>query len=328
MKKIAILGAGTWGLALARMLFLNGNTVCVWSALQSEIDSLNLTNTAEKLNNLKLPTGITYTSSIENACKNANVIVIAVPSLYVRSTTRLISSFLNKSQLIVCVAKGIESKTNLTMTEVIKNELIGFEPIALSGPTHAEEVALDLPTTIVAACEKEQNAIAIQQIFSNENFRVYTNTDVLGVEICGAVKNIIAIACGIASGLGYGDNIKAAIITRGLSEISKLGEKLGCNKQTFSGLAGMGDLIVTATSLHSRNNRAGYYIGQGMPIDEAIKKVGMVVEGINALPATVELAKKHGVELPIVFAVDSVVNHKASPKTIGLSLMVREYKSE
>ena len=230
------------------------------------------------------------------------------------------------------VAKGIEKDTLLTLTEVITDVLKGVKKkvnvVALSGPTHAEEVALDMPTTIVAASKKIKTAKFVQDAFMNDNFRVYVNKDVLGVELCGALKNVIALAAGISHGLGFGDNAKAAIITRGMYEISKIGKAMGCKAKTFSGLTGIGDLIVTATSMHSRNNRAGILMGQGKSAAEAQKEVGMVVEGINALPAAITLADKFGIDTPIIRGVNDVVSGKAKAKDVALSLMQRKKKSE
>ena len=228
----------------------------------------------------------------------------------------------------------IEPDTLFTLTQVIGDELKKdgkhdrIRLVALSGPTHAEEVALDLPTTIVASCEDKEAAACVQKVFMNDVMRVYTNDDVLGVELCGAMKNIIALASGIALGLGYGDNTKAALITRGMYEITRLGRAMGCDEHTFYGLAGIGDLIVTATSEHSRNNRCGHLIGEGMKPEDAVKKVGMVVEGINAIPAALRLQKKYGIEMPLVNAVDAVVNHGADPKETVKELMTRAPRSE
>ena len=226
------------------------------------------------------------------------------------------------------VAKGIEPETFMTMSEVISSEILGVPVVALSGPTHAEEVARDIPTTIVAAHRDMAVAERIQEAFTNNVMRVYTNTDIKGVELCGALKNIIALASGIITGLGFGDNTKAALITRGLAEIERLGLAMGCLPETFSGLAGMGDLIVTATSKHSRNNRCGYLIGQGYRPSQAIKQVGMVVEGINAIPAALGLAKKYSVDLPIIEAVDCVINHNGDPKEAVKNLMGRDTTTE
>ena len=327
--KLGILGAGTWGMALARMLSNNGHEVQVWSALSKEIDQLSATRKQVNLPNMIIPKTIKFTKNIEEVCKNKDILVFAVPSVFVRNTARSASPFINEGQIIVDVAKGIESDTLMTLTEVIRDELdADVKLVALSGPTHAEEVAQDMPSAIVSACKDIAVAEKVQTIFGSPFMRVYTNTDVKGVEICSALKNIIALASGISAGLGYGDNAKAALITRGLAEIERLGMQLGCLKETFSGLAGMGDLIVTATSVHSRNNKCGYLIGQGYGVADAIKQVGMVVEGINAIPAAMALANKYEVDMPIVHAVDAIVNQHANPKTVVAELMGRMKKSE
>ena len=259
---------------------------------------------------------------------------MAVPSPFVRSTAGKLASYIAEGQIIVDVAKGIEKDTLFTMTEVIKDELSragvskGVDLVALSGPTHAEEVARDLPTTIISACEDIGVAERVQDVFMNTCMRVYTHFDVRGVELCGAMKNIIALATGISTGLGLGDNAKAALITRGIAEIKRLGLRMGCNDQTFSGLAGIGDLIVTATSEHSRNNRCGKLIGQGVAPEEAVKQVGMVVEGINALPAAMELSKKYNVDMPITETANDIVFGGVTPKSAVLTLMTRDKKSE
>ena len=327
-RKISVIGAGTWGMALARMLSNTGNEVTVWSALPAEIEELSKTRRQKNLPNMEIPDEVVFTKDLENACQGKNILLFAVPSVFVRSTARRASDSVPEGQIIVDVAKGIEPDTLMTMSEVISQEIPQAKVVALSGPTHAEEVARDLPTTIVAAHKDISIAEYVQEIFTNPVMRVYTNTDVKGVELCGALKNIIALAAGISSGLGYGDNTKAALITRGLAEIERLGVKMGCLPETFSGLAGMGDLIVTATSKHSRNNRCGYLIGQGYEPGEAVKQVGMVVEGINAIPAAMALSEKHEVEMTIITAVNAIVNRGADPKNAVRELMGRDSKTE
>lgn len=329
-RSVGVLGAGTWGMALARMLCNTGKDVTVWSALEAEIKELKETNVHPKLPYMELPAEMKYTTSIEEVCRDKEILLFAVPSVFVRSTAKNAKPFIKDGQIIVDVAKGIEPGTLMTLTEVIADELKNdtVRLVALSGPTHAEEVARDLPTTIVSACEDEKTAEYVQHFFSSPFMRVYTNTDVRGIEICGAMKNVIALAAGISRGLGYGDNAKAALITRGLAELSRLGARIGCEPQTFSGLAGMGDLIVTCTSEHSRNNQCGYLLGQGIEASEAVKKVGMVVEGINALPAAMELAKRYEVEMPIAEAVNAIVNEGMEPKEAVNGLLNRELKTE
>ncbi len=329
MASIGILGAGTWGAALARMLYNNGSAVTVWSALKDEIASLSSSRKHAHLT-AAIPEGILFTSDIEAACKDKDIIVFAVPSVYVRETARKARPHIPESQLIVNVAKGLEDGTNFTLTEVLDDELSGLSPriVALSGPTHAEEVAADLHTAIVAASESTEDAETVQSVFSNNVMRVYTNNDIKGIEICGALKNVIALAAGIAKGIGLGDNAKAALITRGMVEITRLGCRMGCYPQTFESLAGIGDLIVTCTSEHSRNNRAGFLIGQGHTAKEAADMVGMVVEGINSLPSALQLSREFDVELPICEAVAQVVLEGKDPKDAVSSLMARRQTSE
>ena len=343
VKKIGVLGAGTWGMALARMLCNAENEVIVWSALGAEIDELEKTRRHPKLPEMEIPQELLFTKSIEEVCRGKDILLFAVPSVFVRSTAAAARPYIPDGQVIVDVAKGIEADTLMTMSEVIRSELDketgegrvsrDVKIVALSGPTHAEEVAMDLPTTIVSACQDVKTAEMVQDIFMGTPekmtcLRVYTNTDVKGVELCGALKNIIALAAGVSTGLGYGDNARAALITRGLAEIVRLGVKMGCIEQTFYGLAGVGDLIVTATSRHSRNNRAGFLIGQGSTPEEAVKRVGMVVEGINAIPAAVRLRDQYDVEMPIVSFMDDVIRGGMDPAEAVVKLMGRKKKSE
>lgn len=331
--KIGVVGAGTWGIALARMLTNSGHEVTVWSAIEQEIDDLRRDRSHKNLPGMIIPNSTAFTKELAEAV-DSDIILMAVPSPYVRETTKKIAPYLKDGQIIVDVAKGIEKDTHFTMTEIIKDEISRYNPhtrvklVALSGPTHAEEVALDLPTTIVSASEDEEAALTVQDVFMNTCMRVYTHFDVLGVELCGAFKNIIALATGISAGLGFGDNTRAALITRGMAEIKRLGIKMGCNDQTFAGLAGIGDLIVTATSEHSRNNRCGKLIGKGLSPEEAIKEVDMVVEGINALPAAISLAKKYNVEMPITETAYDIVYNGVNPKDGVLKLMTRDKRSE
>ncbi|MBQ1900374.1 MAG: NAD(P)-dependent glycerol-3-phosphate dehydrogenase [Erysipelotrichaceae bacterium] len=331
--KIGVLGAGTWGMALARMLANDEKEVTVWSAIEKEIDDMSATRTHKNLPGMVIPESIVFTKEIEDVCKDKDILLFAVPSVYVRGTARNAAPYIEDGQIIVDVAKGIEPGTLFTMSQVIEDELNDgkhehVKVVALSGPTHAEEVARDLPTTIVSACKDKDAAKAVQDIFTNTCMRVYTNEDVLGIELCGALKNIIALAAGISTGLGYGDNAKAAIITRGMVEMTRLGLKMGARQETFAGLAGIGDLIVTATSMHSRNNRCGMLIGQGVKPKEAVKQVGMVVEGVNALPAAMALIEKYQVEMPITAMVDAIVNEKVDPLSAVGALMSRDKKNE
>lgn len=333
-QKIGVLGAGTWGTALARLLAVNGHDVTMWSALPEELKSMATTHRHPNLPGMELPSDMHYTADIAEICTGRDLLVFAVPSPFVRSTAKKAAKHIPDGQVIVEVAKGIEEKTLMTMSEIIEDELAkvpGHENCkvaALSGPTHAEEVARDLPTLIVAASEDEAATKLVQKIFTNPNFRVYTNNDRRGVELGGAIKNVIALAVGVALGLGYGDNAKAALITRGNAELSRLGVAMGCQASTFAGLSGMGDLIVTCTSMHSRNLHAGMLMGRGMNGEEAKKEVGQVVEGINALPAARKLAKKYKVEMPIVDVVAAIISGELDARNAVASLMGRDLKRE
>ena len=334
MANIGVLGAGTWGTALARMLAVNGHNVTMWSALPQELIELKNTRKHKNLPGCTLPESISYTPDIHEICQGRDILLFAVPSPYVRTTARACLPHLAPFQVIVDVAKGIEAGSLMTMSQVIQSEvdsqpgLQGVRVVALSGPTHAEEVALDLPTAIVASSEDMAAAEKAQDIFMNPNFRVYTNNDVIGVELGGAVKNIIALGCGIACGLGYGDNARAALITRGAAEISRLAPVCGGSAGTTAGLAGIGDLIVTCTSVHSRNFRAGVLMGQGKTSEQAVAEVGMVVEGLNALPGVKALAAKYHVEMPIVNMVDAIVSGHVPVRDAVDKLMGRRKTTE
>ncbi|MBQ8414881.1 MAG: NAD(P)-dependent glycerol-3-phosphate dehydrogenase [Clostridia bacterium] len=332
--KICVLGAGTWGIALAALLCANDHNVSVWSAIPSEIDNLVKNGTHPNLPDIILPKSIYYTKDIEEAAKDSEMILIVVPSSFVRVTTERLVPFLKDGQVLITAAKGIEGGSLMTMSEVVCHVLKSLRPelkcsvAALSGPTHAEEVAAGIPTSIVSACEDETVSDRIAEAFANSCMRVYTNTDVKGVEICGAMKNIIAIASGILTGMKLGDNTRAMLMTRGIAEITRLGLAMGCKRRTFMGLAGIGDLIVTCTSRHSRNNRCGELIGRGMTYEEASKEIGMVVEGYHALSAAMELSSKYSIELPITEAVHKIIKEGLSPSEAMLTLMTRDLKSE
>ena len=332
MTKIAVFGAGTWGIALARLLAANGRDVTVWSAIPAELKSLAETHRHPNLPGMELPAGMHFTADIAEACKGCDILLFAVPSPFVRATAKKAAPHIAEGQIIVDVAKGVEDKTLMTMSEIIEDELAKVHRtarvVALSGPTHAEEVARDMPTLIVAACSDADAAKVVQKVFNTPNFRVYTNTDRRGTELGGAVKNIIALAVGIALGLGYGDNAKAALITRGNAELTRLGLAMGCRPETFAGLSGMGDLIVTCTSMHSRNLHAGMLIGRGMDPEDAKKEVGQVVEGINALPAACRLAALYKVEMPIVQSVACILDGKLAARDALNALMNRDLKHE
>ena len=332
MLKIAVFGAGTWGIALARLLAAHGRDVTVWSAIPAELKALATTRRHPHLPGMELPATMHYTADIAEACTGRDILVFAVPSPFVRATAKKAAPYIPENQLIVDVAKGVEDKTLFTMSEVIEDELAKQKRtarvVALSGPTHAEEVARDMPTLIVAASAQEDAAKTVQKAFSTPTFRVYTNDDRRGTELGGAVKNVIALAVGIALGLGYGDNAKAALITRGNAELARLGAAMGCKPETFAGLSGMGDLIVTCTSMHSRNLHAGMLLGRGKTAEEAKAEVGQVVEGINALPAACRLAKKYKVDMPIVQSVDAILHGRLAAGNALAALMGRDLKRE
>ena len=330
--KITILGAGTWGTALSRVLSLNGHQVTVWSKFPEESRSLDEKRMAPNLPGVRIPDDIVFTSDPEEAVRETSFIFTVVPSVFMRETVRLFAPLAGNDPIWVNASKGIERETLMTLSEVIGDELkhAGVKNIhitAISGPTHAEEVARDLPTLIVAA-GIEAEAGPVQKLFEGTCIRPYTNPDIRGVQICGALKNVEALAVGISRGLGYGDNTRAAMITRGMEEIRRLGLAMGCEERTFFGLAGIGDLIVTATSEHSRNNRCGILIGEGVPVQEAIQRIGMVVEGINALPAAVSLCRQYHMDMPIIDAVRRVVEEDADPGQIVRDLMGRSLKQE
>lgn len=332
--KIGILGAGTWGIALASLLVSNQNEVTVWSALPNEIEQLKNTHTHKNLPNTVLPQNIVYVTNVEDACRGMELIIFVTPSAFIRSTAEKACPFIDDGTILASAAKGIEQGTLNTMTDIIEDEIKKCRPslqyavAALSGPTHAEEVVKGLPTSIVAACADEAISLKIASAFANSCMRVYTNTDVRGVEICGALKNIIAIASGIMKGMGLGDNAKAMLMTRGISEMTRIGLAMGCRRRTFMGLAGIGDLIVTCTSVHSRNNRCGELIGKGKTYKEASKEIGMVVEGYFALEAAIELSKKYNVEMPIANAVYDIIKNDRKFTDVMRELMSRNIKNE
>ena len=331
--KIGILGAGTWGTALAALLAKNGHGVSLWSALPEEAEQLKSTGRHRNLPEVILPHGIEYTLDIAEAICGAGLVIFVTPSEFIRPTAARAAAHIEPHQIVASAAKGIEKETLMTMTEIISEEIdgCGVSPkalVALSGPTHAEEVALGLPTSIVAASENEEAALTVASLFSNSCLRAYVNSDVRGVELCGALKNIIVIAAGICHGIEFGDNAKAMLMTRGMTEIARLGIAMGCEKSTFYGLSGIGDLIVTCTSRHSRNNRCGELIGKGLTYEEAQREIGMVVEGYHALEAAVELSQKYNVEMPITQAVYDVIKRGRSPYSVIRELMTRGIKDE
>ena len=333
MKNITVIGSGTWGIALSKVLAEKGYNVTVWSKFSDEAEKLDRTREAPNLPGVRIPSRIRFTSDPAEAVRTSDLFLNAVPSVFVRETARVFSAYVQGESVWVNASKGIESETLMTLTEVIEDEFSRNaaerpETVAISGPTHAEEVARNMPTLIVVAGGNESITREVQMLFEGTCIRPYTNADKLGVQICGALKNVEALAVGIAKGLGYGDNTRAAMITRGMEEIRRLGLAMGCNERTFFGLAGIGDLIVTATSNHSRNNRAGILIGQGKTPDEALREVGMVVEGVNALPAAISLCDKYQMDMPLINAVREVVLNGADPKEIVQDLMARKLKQE
>lgn len=329
MAKISVIGAGSWGIALAVLLHKNGHDVTVWSILESEIQMLKEKREhKDKLPGVKLPENMIFTTSLKEAVENKELLVMAVPSPFTRSTSKLLKEVVASGQIIVNVAKGIEEHTLMTLSDIIEEEVPQAEVAVLSGPSHAEEVGRGIPTTIVVGAKRQKTAEFIQNLFMNEVFRVYISPDVLGIELGGSLKNVVALAAGIADGLGYGDNTKAALITRGITEIARLGTEMGGNYETFCGLTGIGDLIVTCASQHSRNRRAGVLIGQGLSMDEAMKEVKMVVEGVYSTKAAMELAKKYNVQLPIIEQVNAVLFDDKSPAQAVIDLMIRDKKIE
>ena len=329
MAKIGMIGAGSWGIALTWLLTNNGHQVIVWSALEDEIKMLcEKREHTSKLPGVLLPESVSFTTELEKAVVGMELLVLAVPSPFVRSTAHQLKDIAEEGQIIVNVAKGIEEKTLMTLSEVIEEEIPQAQVAVLSGPSHAEEVGKGVPTTIVAGAKTKKAAEKIQNIFMSPVFRVYTSPDVLGIELGAALKNVVALAAGIADGLGYGDNTKAALITRGITEISRLGMAMGGRRETFFGLSGIGDLIVTCASMHSRNRRAGILIGQGHTMEEAMEEVKMVVEGVYSARAAVGLAEKYQVSLPIIEQVNQVLFYgKPAADAVG-ELMLRDKKIE
>ena len=329
MAKISVLGAGSWGTALALVLYHNGHEVTLWSALEDEVAMLlEKREHISKLPGVKLPEEIAITSDLEGSLKNPDVAVLAVPSSFTRSTAERMAPFTKEGQIVVNVAKGVEENTLMTLSEIISEEIPQADVCVLSGPSHAEEVGKGIPTTCVVSAEKRETAEYLQSIFMSPVFRVYTTPDILGVELGGALKNVIALAAGTADGLGYGDNTKAALITRGIAEIARLGTKMGAKIETFYGLSGMGDLIVTCASVHSRNRKAGYLMGKGYTMKEAMDEVKMVVEGVYSAKAAKSLAEKYQVEMPIIEEVNKVLFENKPAADAVRDLMIRDKKVE
>ncbi|HIX59219.1 MAG TPA: NAD(P)H-dependent glycerol-3-phosphate dehydrogenase [Candidatus Blautia gallistercoris] len=329
MATISVLGAGSWGTALSLLLYQNGHQVALWSALEDEVKMLREKREhASKLPGVKLPEDMDITADLEKCLKSVDVAVLAVPSPFTRSTAHQMKPYVKDGQIIVNVAKGVEENSLMTLSEIIEQEIPQAEVAVLSGPSHAEEVGRGLPTTCVVSAHKRKTAEYLQGIFMSPVFRVYTTPDILGVELGAALKNVIALAAGTADGLGYGDNTKAALITRGIAEISRLGVKMGARQETFYGLSGIGDLIVTCASVHSRNRKAGYLMGKGYTMQEAMDEVKMVVEGVYSAKAAKELAEKYQVEMPLVEEVNRVLFEDKKPADAVRDLMLRDKKIE
>ena len=329
MATISVLGAGSWALGISILLHDNGHDVTIWSAIPEEIEQLRQHHENPKyLPGIVIPDAIHLETDIQKAVADKDVIVIATASKYIRNTAKQLIGRIPDGQIIVNLAKGIESDSLSTLSEVIEEELPHAKVCVLSGPSHAEEVARKLPTLVTIASHDQETAKYLQQIFASQVFRVYTSEDVLGIEIGGSLKNVIALAAGMADGVGYGDNVKAALITRGIREISRLAIPMGAKRETLYGLSGMGDLIVTCASMHSRNRRAGILIGQGKTMDEAIAEVNMVVEGIVSAKAALQLAEKHHVEMPIVIQVNKVLFENLPVQEAVDNLMMRDLISE
>ena len=328
MSRTAVIGSGTWGSALAMLLSHNGHEVTVWSAFQEEIDGFLATRKHPNLPGADFPESILFTSDLEKAMADKEILVLAVPSVFTRGTAAKMAPFYKEGQIIVSVAKGIEEKTLKIQTEQIEEEIPGSIVTCLSGPSHAEEVSRGIPTTCVAGARVRKYAETVQKTFSSPVFRVYVSPDLLGIELGASIKNVIALAAGIADGLGCGDNTKAALITRGIAEITRLGEEMGASAETFAGLSGIGDLIVTCTSMHSRNRRAGILIGQGKDAHSAMKEVGAVVEGYYAAEAVKTLADRLGVDMPITQAAYRVLYENAAASDAVKELMTRRRSCE
>ena len=327
-EKISVIGSGSWGVALAMLLNSNGHDVKIWSFSEEEARIINEDRKCKFLPNITIPEGLKCYTSLEETLEGTNIVLIVTPSNVIRATMNNMLPFVKENQVFVLCSKGMEKETQRVYTEVIKEICPNNMVSALSGPSHAEEVSEGIPTAVVISSEDDALSERLQTVFMNPRFRVYINDDLLGVEMGGSLKNIIALACGIANGLGYGDNPLAALITRGTVEISRLGVEAGAKRQTFYGLTGVGDLFVTCSSKHSRNRRAGILIGQGKSVEEAVKEVGMVVEGINAVEGAYILAQKHSVSTPIINEMYDIIHKGKTPEEATINLMSRGKKTE
>jgi len=328
MAKIGIIGGGSWGIALAALLERNGHQVTVWSALAQEIEMLRKNHEHRMLPGVKLSEKVTFTADVRTAAEGQELLIMSVASSYTRETAKKFAGVVLPGQKVLNVAKGIENHTLMTLSQIIEQEIPQADVAVMSGPSHAEEVGRGVPTTIVVGARTKATAESIRGLFMNEVFRVYISPDILGMELGGSLKNVVALAAGIADGLGYGDNTKAALITRGITEISRLGTAMGGRFETFCGLTGIGDLIVTCASMHSRNRRAGILIGQGRTCEEAMAEVGMAVEGVHSARAAMGLAEKYQVQLPIIEQVNEVLFAGKSAAQAVKELMLRDKKLE
>jgi glycerol-3-phosphate dehydrogenase (NAD(P)+) len=328
-QRIAILGAGSWGTALAVSLSGKGNHVCVWDIDRPHLQALQADRENKKyLPEVRFPDTLSLDEDVEKVIAGSDIVLFSAPAQHFRSAFASALPYLTKDMVIVNVAKGIEQKSLMRLSEIAFDQLPDAKYVVLSGPSHAEEVGRGMPTTVVAASKDQKLAEYVQDTFMSERFRVYTNSDIPGVEFGGALKNIIALGAGISDGMGFGDNAKAALMTRGITEMARLGVRLGGQAATFSGLSGIGDLIVTCTSMHSRNRRCGIMIGEGVKPSEATQKVGMVVEGMYTTEAAYELAKKVGVEMPITEQIYEVINERTDAREAVTALMTRQKKHE
>ncbi len=324
--KVAVVGSGAWGTALAIRLCKNGHDVTMWTFEKELIPQMENERINIRLPGVKLPEDLKI--SPDYACvSGCKMVVVAAPSFPIRSVSRGIAPYIDEDAVVVSVTKGIEQGTQLRMSEVVAQET-GKKVVVLTGPSHAEEVALDVPTGCLSACDDQQLAEFVQDAFMSEEFRIYTSPDAVGAELGAALKNVIALCAGVSDGLGCGDNTKAMLMTRGLTEMARLGISMGASKDTFAGLAGVGDLIVTCTSMHSRNRRAGILIGQGKPVEDAMKEVGAVVEGYYAAASAYELCQRQGVEMPIVTAAYQCLYEGKSAKEAVRDLLGRQKRSE
>ena len=325
--KTAVIGSGAWGTALALLLCRNGHDTTLWFRTEEKAAQIRSSRINPRLQSARLPEALKI--SADPACvRGCDIVVIACPSFPIRSVCRTVAPYLDADTVLVSVTKGIEEGTLLRMSQIVAQETGHTNVVALSGPCHAEEVAVSIPTGCLAACEDRAMAEFVQDAFMSDTFRVYTSSDIIGAELGGALKNVIALCAGVCTGLGFGDNTKAMLMTRGLTEIARLGVSLGARKETLAGLSGIGDLIVTCTSMHSRNNRAGILIGQGCTPEEAMQQVGAVVEGYYATKSAWELCRKQNVEMPIIHAAYETLYNHASPRQTVAALLTRQRKAE